>query len=231
MSISKIDSRCEVESHVGTHLIHVDPTHDRAYENSRKNGLPTIAVSPAQGKLTSLLVALSGARNVLEIGTLGGYSSIWLARGLQGRGKVTSLEVNPHHRDVAIENMRHAGVKVPEDVEVLLGAGLDVLPKLAQEIKDGKREAFDFVFVDADWDNQWNYFDWGVKLSRGAGSTIYVDNAVLEMLESGIVGPEKRRDDAVDLVKMVGEDSRVEATVLQTVGAKSFDGFLIAVVK
>ncbi|KAJ6028628.1 hypothetical protein N7540_004204 [Penicillium herquei] len=231
MSLKYIEARAELESHIEAHILHSEPGHTHAYENSTKKGLPIIAVSPVQGKFTSLLVALRGARNVLEIGTLGGYSGIWLARGLQGKGKLTSIEVDSHHRDVAIENLQYAGLKVPEDVEVLLGAGLDILPKLEEEIVQGKREKFDFVFIDADWKNQWNYFDWAVKLSKGPGSAIYVDNAVKQMLESGIVGDQERADDATDLVAKVGADPRVEATMLQTVGAKSYDGFLLAVVK
>ncbi|KAJ5634560.1 hypothetical protein N7528_002402 [Penicillium herquei] len=231
MSLKYIEARAELESHIEAHIIHSEPAHTHAYENSTKSGLPIIAVSPVQGKFTSLLVALRGARNVLEIGTLGGYSGIWLARGLQGKGKLTSIEVDAHHRDVAIENLQYAGLKVPEDVEVLLGAGLDVLPKLEEEIVQGKREKFDFVFIDADWKNQCNYFDWAVKLSKGPGCAIYVDNAVKQMLKSGIVGDQERVDDATDLVAKVGADPRVEATMMQTVGAKSYDGFLLAVVK
>ena len=231
MSIRSIEDRAAVESHIQSHLIHSTPAHEHAYENSTKNGLPMIAVSPSQGKLTSLLVAMKGAKNVLEIGTLGGYSGIWLAQGLKGKGKVTSVEVDPRNRDVAIENLRYAGLNVPEDVDVLLGAGLDVLPKLEQEILAGKRERFDFVFVDADWENQWGYFEWGVRLSKGAGSAIYVDNVVQAMISDGIVGGQERDADATDLVAKVGADSRVEATVMQTVGSKSFDGFLLAVVK
>lgn len=190
-----------------------------------------IAVSEIQGKFASMLTTIGSARNVLEIGTLGGYSSIWFARAMNGRGKVTSIELIPHHRDVAIENLRTADVRIPEEVDILLGAALDILPKLAEEIEKGEREPFDFVFIDADWDNQWSYFDFGVKLSKGKGAIIYVDNVVRNMLETGIVGDVERDEKAIDVVASVGADSRVDAVVMQTVGSKSYDGFLLAVVK
>ena len=187
---------------------------------------------------------MSGARNVLEIGTLGGYSSIWFTQALKGKGKVTSIEIDPSRRAVAIQILEYAGIKVPKEVEVILGAALDVLPTLMEEIERGERERFDFVFVDADWERQWEYFDWGVRLSKGKGSVVYVDNVVREMIESGIVGggilegerdgeDEKwrKKEEATDLCKKVGSDERVEGVVMQTVGAKDYDGFLMAIVK
>lgn len=231
MSSKSTDQTKVVDAYIKKHLIGVDKGLEHAYTNSIENGLPMIAVSPAQGKFASLLTTIGSARNVLEIGTLGGYSSIWFAKAVQGRGKVTSIEVSPHHRDVAIGNLRAAGVKVPEEVEVLLGAGLEVLPKLVAEIEKGVREPFDFVFIDADWPNQWNYFDFGVKVSKGQGAVIYIDNVVQNMLESGIVGENQRDGDAVDVVAKAGADVRVDAVVMQTVGSKTHDGFLLAVVK
>ena len=188
-----------------------------------------IAVSPIQGKFTSLLATLSSARNVLEIGTLGGYSTIWFAEALKGRGKVTSIEIDSHRRDVAIENLRFAGVQVPDEVDVRLGAALDVLPTLKSEIEQGQREPFDFIFVDADWDNQANYFDYAVELSAKRG-VIYVDNAVRNLVERESFGKGDPKD-ATDLVARAGKDDRVDAIVMQTVGAKEYDGFLLAIVK
>ncbi|KAJ5808146.1 O-methyltransferase [Penicillium riverlandense] len=231
MSLTNIELRGEVESYVESNLIPIKPSHTHAYDNSTKHGLPMIAVSPVQGQFISMLAKLGGARNILEVGTLGGYSSIWLAEAVHGKGKVTSIEIDEQCRQVAVDNLRFAGVKVPEEVESILGAGLDVLPMLVAEVQEGKRQPFDFVFIDADWDNQWNYFDYGIKLARGKGSVVYVDNVVREMLESGVVGNEARKEDASDLVARVGRDDRVEAVVLQTVGAKSYDGFLMALVK
>lgn len=226
-----IQFKSDVEAHAETHLLHDKDGLKHALTNSAKEGLHDIAVSPLQGKFTSLLVSLSGASNILELGTLGGYSGIRLAEGTKGKGgKVTSIELESHTRDVAIINLQKAGVKVPEEVDILLGAGLDVLPQLAQEIDEGKREKFDFIFIDADWANQWNYFDWAVKLSKGSGSAIYVDNVVRNMFVEGVLG-EDVREGALDVVAKVGADPRVEATLLQTVGAKSYDGVILALVK
>ncbi|MCJ1398985.1 hypothetical protein MMC11_002187 [Xylographa trunciseda] len=234
MSVSNVQHASAVETHTETHLVPPTAALTHAYDNSTAHGIPMIAVSPSQGKFLSLLTRMSGARNVLELGTLGGYSSIWFAQALKatgGSGKLTSIEIDPARRDVAIANLQHAGVQVPQEAEVLLGAGLDVLPRLEAEMAAGQREPFDFVFVDADWENQWGYFEWGVKLCRGRGSVIYVDNVVRQLLESGVVGPEKREEGAEDLVERVGRDERVDAVVMQTVGAKDYDGFLMAIVK
>ena len=233
MSVSNVKHAPEVDTHTEKHLVRPTAALTHAYDNSTAHGIPMIAVSPSQGKFLSLLTTMSGSRNVLELGTLGGYSSIWFAQALKanGGGKVTSIEIDSARRDVSIANLEYADVKVPEEAEVVLGAGLDVLLKLEKEIAAGKRDPFDFVFIDADWNNQWNYFDWGVKLCKGNGSVVYVDNVVRQLLESGIVGPEKRDEEVNDLVENVGKDSRVEAVVMQTVGAKDYDGVLIAVVK
>jgi predicted O-methyltransferase YrrM len=235
MSVENVIHTEEVENYIQSHLISSQPGLSHAHSNSMKSGLPEIALSPIQAKFISLLSIMSGTRNVLEIGTLGGYSTIWFAQALKKSGsiggKVTSIEISRERRDVAIQNLQYAELKVPDEVDVLLGAGLDILPKLAAEIERGERERFDFVFIDADWANQWNYFDYGVKLSKGKGSVIYVDNVVRELLESGIVGAEKRNEAATPLVERVGKDERVEAVVMQTVGCKSYDGFLMAVVK
>lgn len=232
MSVENVTYADDIESYVETHLAPAEEALTHAYENSIKNGIPAIAISPIQGKFLGLLTKISSSKNVLEIGTLGGYSSIWFARALKERGgKVTSIEVDSKHREVAIQNLQHAGIEVPDEVEVHLGAALDVLPKLADEIKAGHREKFDFVFIDADWNNQWRYFDWAVQLCKGKGSVIYVDNVVRMILESGIVGPETKDKSAIPLVEKVAADERVEAVTMQTVGRKDYDGFLMAVVK
>ncbi|PWY69009.1 S-adenosyl-L-methionine-dependent methyltransferase [Aspergillus sclerotioniger CBS 115572] len=232
MSIQRATQADTVETYVQSHLAPEDPGMFNARNNSLKHGIPPIALSANQGKFLNLLASCSGARNVLELGTLGGYSSIWLARAISSTGgKVTSIEINPDRREVAIENLRNAGIKVPEEVDVVLGAGLDVLPKLDEEIQRGERQRFDFVFIDADWPNQWKYFDYGVKLATGKGSVVFVDNVVLAMLDYGHVGPEERDESVVPLVEEVAKDERVEAVVMQTLGAKQYDGFLMAVVK
>lgn len=230
MSTSAGQHVSAVEAHIEKHLVPQAPALTHAYDNSVAQKIPMIAITPAQGKFLSLLTSLSNSKHVLEIGTLGGYSTIWFAEAVKARGgKVTSIELRPERRDVSLENLKYAGVKVPEEAEVLLGAALDVLPGLQAEIEKGEREPFDFVFVDADWENQWNYFDWGVKLSMGKGSVVYVDNVVARLIEMGAVGEEKR-DGTEDVVEMSGNDDRVEAVVIQTTGAKAHDGFLMAVV-
>ena len=233
MSIDNVVHAPTVASYTEDILVPATPALTHAYSNSTKHGIPMIAVSPAQGKFLSLLTQISGAKNVLELGTLGGYSSIWFAEALKANagGKVTSIEIDSARREVSIENLKYAGVRVPEEVEVLLGAGLEVLPSLGKEIEEGRRERFDFVFIDADWDNQWAYFDWGVRLSKGKGSVVYVDNVVRQLLEIGAVGPAAKDEKVENLVERVRTDERVEAVVMQTVGAKDYDGFLMAVVK
>lgn len=235
MSVSNVIYAEEVEAYTQGHLVPPQSTLTHAYENSTKHGIPMIAVSPNQGKFISLLSTIAGAKNILEIGTLGGYSTIWFAQALkrnhQAGGKITSIEIDSRRRDVAIQNLQAAGVKVPLEADVLLGAALDVLPKLLADVESGKREGFDFIFMDADWDEQWNYFDYGVKLSKGKGSVLYVDNVVRQLFESGLVGPQKRNDAVLPLVEKAGKDERVDAVVMQTVGSKDYDGFLMAIVK
>ena len=143
-----------------------------AVSNSNEKGLPPIAISAAQAQDLSILCQLINAKSVLEIGTLGGYSTIWFANSVPGI-QVTSIEFNPKHRNVALENLEGQ-----DNVEILLGSALDVLPNLAD-----KGKVFDFVFIDADWAEQGQYFDWAVKLTRQKGC-IYVDNAVRQLTES-----------------------------------------------
>lgn len=190
---------------------------DNALANSDKNGLPPISVSPLQGQFLSIQCKLMGAKSVLEIGTLGGYSTIWFA---EAGAKVTSIEINPKHRDVALENTKDY------DTEIILGSALDVLPKLATE---GRQ--FDLVFIDADWDEQYEYFDWAVKLTRKGGG-IYVDNVVRELLESDAIDGSKE-----SLITKVGKDDRVTTTLVSTVTSygeppsAEYDGFLLALKK
>ncbi|PLN86467.1 S-adenosyl-L-methionine-dependent methyltransferase [Aspergillus taichungensis] len=223
----------EVDSYAESHLLPDAQDLKDTLDTSNSHAIPQIAVSPAQGKFLSLLTRLSGTRNVLEIGTLGGYSTICFAKALRQRGqggKVTSIEILKDRQELAVQNLRNAGISVPDEAEVLLGSALDILPKLEAEIKQGQRPGFDFVLVDADWENHWPYFDYGVRLSNGAGSVIYVDNAVGAMRRYGIVGPGTDKKEVVSLVDKVGADSRVDAALMQTVGAKGHDGFLMAMV-
>jgi predicted O-methyltransferase YrrM len=190
---------------------------DAAMKNSDKNGLPPIAINAAQGQFLSVLCRSVQAKKILEIGTLGGYSTIWFANSVPGV-HVTSIEFNPKHRDVAQEN-----IKGLNNIDIKLGKALDVLPTLEGQV-------FDFVFLDADWDEQKDYFDWAVKLTR-KGGIIYVDNAVRQLTESEEGDPR-----GWALIDYVSKDKRVNASLIPTLNTQKStlselaDGFLIAIV-
>lgn len=229
-----LDFAKDVDSYAESHLLADAQDLKDTLVASDKHAIPQIAVSPAQGKFLSMLTRLSGARNVLEIGTLGGYSTICFAKALRQRGqggKVTSIEILKDRQELAVQNLRNAGISVPDEAEVVLGSALDVLPQLEAEIKQGRRPGFDFVLVDADWQNHWPYFDYGVRLSNGPGSVVYVDNVVGAIRRFGILDPGTEKKEPVPLVEKVGADNRVDAALMQTVGAKEHDGFLMAVVR
>lgn len=197
---------------------------EEALRASERAGLPPISVSPAQGKLLHLLARMRGARAILEIGTLGGYSTIWLARALPPGGRLVTLEVNPDHARVARANLARAGVA--ERVELREGEALDTLAALERE----GAGPFDFVFVDADKPATPDYFRWAMRLCA-PGAAIVVDNVV----RAGRVADGDSEDASVRgvrrLAEVVGAEPRVNATVVQTVGSKSYDGFLLAVVE
>ncbi|KAF1852170.1 O-methyltransferas-like protein family 3 [Cucurbitaria berberidis CBS 394.84] len=199
---------------------------DHALKQQAAQGLPDIAVSPSQGKYLQLTARLARAKNILEVGTLGGYSTIWLANAGPDV-KVVSVEVDEHHAQVARENIDHAGVG--SRVDIRLGPGVSVLPQLAQEVKEGKREKFQFVFIDADKENNWNYVDVAVGMCE-PGAVVIVDNVVRQgKLASDAADP--RIAGARRVVENIGKDGRLDGIVVQTVGEKSYDGFLLAVVK
>lgn len=201
--------------------------HDSALEStlaaSTAADLPAINVSPAQGKLLHLLARAQGARKILEVGTLGGYSTIWLARALPAGGRLITLEFNPKHAEVARSNIARAGLA--QVVEVRLGRAIDTLPQLATE----KAGPFDLIFIDADKPGYPDYLPWALKLSR-AGTLIIADNVV----RKGEVANASTTDANVQGVRrynqLLAAEPRVDATVLQTVGSKGYDGFAIALV-
>jgi predicted O-methyltransferase YrrM len=180
-------------------------------------------VSPVQGKLLYLLARLLGARNILEIGTLGGYSAIWMARALPAGGRLITLEANPKHAEVARANIVRAGLA--DVVDLRLGKALDTLPQLAQE----KRGPFDLIFIDADKPGYPDYLPWAIKLSR-PGSLIIADNVV----RKGGVADSANADPNVQGVRhfceLLAGEPGVSATILQTVGSKGYDGFAVAMV-
>ncbi|MGW4713719.1 O-methyltransferase [Nocardia sp. NPDC004260] len=200
-----------------------DPDSDAALEANKAAGLPAIDVSPPQGKFLHLLARTVGARRVLEIGTLGGYSTIWLARAVGPKGRVVTLEFAARHAEVARANLDRAGVG--DRVEIRVGAALDSLPVLAEE----DPEPFDLVFIDADKVNNANYVLWALRLTR-PGSVIIVDNVV----RGGKIADERSEDPNAqasrELVELLTAEPSLDATVVQTVGAKGWDGFAYAVV-
>jgi len=203
-------------------LIPPDQALEHAITSSAAAGLPTIAVAPNQGKLLHILARATGARSILEIGTLGGYSTIWLARALPAGGRLITLEVDPAHAAVASANLAHAGLV--DRVDVRIGRALDMLPVI-----EGEGASFDLTFIDADKPNTAEYFTWAVHLSH-PGSLIIVDNvvrrgAVLDPDSDDINVQGMRRFNDV-----LASDPRVSATVIQTVGVKGYDGFAVALV-
>lgn len=213
-----------VDQYITDALVPADPVLEAVLKASTDAGLPEINVSPAQGKFLHLLTRIHGARRVLEIGTLGGYSTIWLARGmLPAGGKVITLEVDPRHVRVARANFEHAGLA--KMIEVREGRALDSLSQLATE----GRGPFDLIFIDADKVRIPDYFTWALKLSR-RGTVIIVDNVI----RAGAVTDASSTDLSVQGVRqlnaMLATEKRVSATTIQTVGAKGYDGFTLAVV-
>jgi predicted O-methyltransferase YrrM len=213
-----------VDSYIAENLLPADTVLEAALRSNRSRGLPAIDISPAQGKLLYLLAKMNNARHILEIGTLGGYSTIWLARALPADGKVVTLELDQHHADVAQINFKMA--KVSKRIDLRLGPALKSLEEIGKE----KGEPFDLVFIDADKPNNPNYLDWAIKLSR-PGTVIVCDNVIRD----GAVIDGKSGDPNVEGARaafsFLAKDARLEATAIQTVGAKGYDGFAIAIVK
>jgi predicted O-methyltransferase YrrM len=210
-----------VDDYFAANLVPDDDALDAALEASRAGGLPAINVAPNQGKLLMLLARAIGARRILEIGTLGGYSTIWLARGLAPDGRLITLEANPDYAEIARANIARAGLS--ETVDVRVGRAQDTLPGLAAEAP------FDLIFIDADKPGTPGYFQWAVKLAR-RGSLILVDNVVRE----GEVLDAESEDASVQAMRrffeLAATDPRVSGTAIQTVGAKGHDGLAVLLV-
>ena len=212
-----------VDEYIGGLLLQPDPALDAALTDSAAAGLPPINVSPAQGKLLQLLARLQGARAILEIGTLAGYSTIWLARALPPGGRLITLEAEPKHAEVARANIARAGLS--DVVELRLGQALETLPRLAAE----GRGPFDLIFIDADKQSTAEYFSWALRLAR-RGSLIVVDNVV----RNGAVADADSTDPSIQGIRrfndVLAAEGRVSATAIQTVGSKGYDGFALALV-
>jgi predicted O-methyltransferase YrrM len=212
-----------VDRYITDTLLSPDAALEAALKTSADAGLPLINVTPNQGKLLQLLAQAQGARNILEVGTLGGYSTIWLARALPAGGRLITLEFEPKHAEVARANIARAGLS--DVVELRVGPALEMLPQLAAE----RRGPFDFIFIDADKANYPGYFTWALKLSR-RGTLIVADNVV----RKGAVIDADSKDPLVQGVRrfheLVAAEPRVSATAIQTVGDKGYDGFTLMLV-
>lgn len=214
------DDWAATDSYLAELLVGDDPALTAALEANAAAGLPPIDVAPVQGKLLHLLARIRGARRILEIGTLGGYSTIWLARAVGDDGRVVTLEYEPRHAEVARANLDRAGVG--ERVEVRVGAALDLLPSLEVEAP------FDLVFVDADKENNPHYVRWALRLGR-PGTVIVVDNVIRGGSVTNADLDDERVRGAREVLELMGADPRLDATALQTVGVKGWDGVAIAV--
>ena len=208
-----------VDEYIGEHLLGDDAALNATLKANAAGGLPDIDVSPAQGRMLRLLARMSGAKRILEIGTLGGYSTIELARVLPEGGELVTLEIDPHHADVARANIAAAGFA--DRVTVITGPALDSLATL--------EGPFDFVFIDADKQSNTAYVDQAIRLGR-PGTTILVDNVIREggVLDAG--STDERIQGTRALFEAVSGNPRLTATAVQTVGVKKWDGFLLAIV-
>ena len=213
-----------VEEFLSDVVVHPDGALRRAVQSAVDAGMPPIEVTANAGKLLKLLVRSCGARRVLEIGTLAGFSTIWMAQGLPDDGRLVTCEYLTKHAEVARANVDAAGLG--HKVEIRIGAALDTLAALAAE----GAAPFDFVFIDADKENNPKYLDWAVRLGR-PGTTIVMDNVVWE---GAVLDPSMDEVNApgiISALKLMGEDARLDATVIQTVGSKGWDGFALAVLR
>src|SRR6266851_4445230 len=218
-----LDLWTAVDHYFSEQLSLSDPVLDAATAANKAAQLPAIDVAPNQGKLLQLLAQLAGARRILEIGTLGGYSTIWLARALPADGRLITLEYNAKHAEIARANIESAGLA--QRVEIRVGAALDTLPKLQNE----DQEAFDLIFIDADKPNNSEYVRWAIKLSR-PGTLIIIDNVVRDGAVIDSASTDKDVQGARQLFELLASEPRLSCTAIQTVGVKGYDGFAFAIV-
>ncbi len=222
-------SWADVDDYIVERLVPEQEALDFAIEASEAAGLPPIAVTPAQGKFLELLARIHGATKILELGTLGGYSTIWLARALPAGGRIVTLESEPRHADLARENIAKAGFE--EVVDIRVGPALETLSQLAAE----GAGPFDLIFIDADKENYPGYFEWSLKLAKPGtaivGDNVVRDGAILDPdSPDPITGAEGLIPGVRSFYDLVSAEPRVTATAIQTVGAKGYDGFALAIV-
>jgi len=221
--MQQADKWDQVDRYLTDRLVPRDEVLDRVLETNRQAGLPPIDVTPTQGKLLNIWARMQRAERILEIGTLGGYSTIWLARALPASGRLITLELEPKHAEVARANLALAGLA--DKVEVRVGAALDLLAALEAE----RVEPFDFIFIDADKPNNPGYLRGALKLSR-PGTVIVADNVVRngEIVDSDSSDP--RVQGTRKFYDLLAAEPGVTATAIQTVGSKGYDGFAIGIV-
>ncbi|WP_423183154.1 O-methyltransferase [Arthrobacter sp. NyZ413] len=213
----------DVEQYLSDAVVRPNAALTHAVQSALDAGLPPIEVAPNAGKLLKMLVQMSGARRVLEIGTLAGFSAIWMAQGLPDDGRLLTCEYLPEHAKIARANLDMAGIG--HKVEIRIGPALDTLAALAED--PGRGEPFDFVFIDADKENNPKYLEWAIRLGK-PGTVIVLDNVIWEgaILETSM--DDVNAPGIVDALEMMGKDPRLDATAIQTVGSKGWDGFAIA---
>ncbi len=210
-----------VDRYLNETLLPADAVLEAALAANAAAGLPEIDVAPNQGKFLHLLARLCGARRILEIGTLGGYSTIWLARALPHGGRLVTLEFEPKHARVAAANISRAGLA--QVVEIRVGAALESLARLVEE----GTEPFDMIFIDADKPNNPHYLEWAMKLSR-TGTLIVLDNVIRDGEVADAASRDEKAIGVRRCLEMIAAEPRLEATALQTVGSKGWDGFAMA---
>lgn len=213
----------KVDNYLSKLLVKPNAAREAALAANKAAELPAIDVTPLQGQFLALLVRMTGARRILEIGTLGGYSALWMAQAMSEDGRIVTLELDPQHAEIARSNLKHAGVD--ERVEVRVGNALTLLPKLAEQ----KEGPFDLIFIDGDKTNYTTYLEWALKLTH-KGTVILADNVVRD----GKVVEADTHDENVQgvrrMLEQIGSEPRLSATALQTVCGKGYDGFVMAVV-
>jgi len=221
--MTQMETWKKVDDYIVERLIPQDAVLEEVLTSNRRAGLPEIDVSPAQGKLLHIWARMQGAKRILEIGTLGGYSTIWMARALPADGRLVTLELDPHHAQVAQSNLALAGLD--DTVEIRVGEALQQLAMMKEE----QQEAFDLIFIDADKPNNPAYLRWALQFSH-PGTVIIGDNVIRD----GKIVSEPNADGSVQGVRqfydLIADEPRLTATAIQTVGVKGYDGFIIAIV-
>ncbi|MFD1988936.1 O-methyltransferase [Paenibacillus nicotianae] len=221
--MSTIQVWSQMDQYIEQHLISKDEVLEQVLKNNQQQGLPEYDVSAAQGKLLQLFVMMNRAKRILEIGTLGGYSTIWMARALPEDGRLITLEYDPHHAEVAGQNIKLAGLE--DKVDIRIGDASEQLGQMETE----QVEAFDMIFIDADKNNNARYLQYALQMSH-PGTVIIGDNVVREGAILDRYSNDSRVQGIRQFYELLADDPRITATSIQTVGSKGYDGFTIGIV-